>query len=530
MKITLLPVVLTLLAVSAISAQDTIPRHRPTSQEIRRHIEKWAPLKDAIREKRASVIPELLDWYDEDDRIMPHIGGTLDTSPYRGRVQDLASFGPAAIPYLTKIIEHPEKQGIRLSAALGALEQLGPSALPALPTLIGYLKRGGDSFYEIEAIQAVGAIGTKAAPALPVLLTYKNSQNKLTRFFLYKAIGSIGPAAAEAIPALLNALHSEKGEELVAAAEALEAISPGRPEIIPAFLKSIQDEDGYARERGSKNLIALESRSNEIVPGLIDILKENVRPETIVEVRGLLDHFKAAVEADRQKFIPSLIEILEGGSVPQAVATAASILDCLDPDRSLAEARRLAAGLPQARLNAAIALGVLRSRAGEAVTSLLPIAGDNEVFVAVAAIQSIVSLGPEASKAVPKLIEVSKTAESAEVKSATAAALGKIGVASPEVLKTLIGLFPELPIKDADIIPDALAALAKKRSDPLVVETLIKALKEKDERIQIGAMEALARIGKKASRAIPDLKKFAGSKGRVGDKAREAIRRIRAGN
>ena len=102
------------------------------------------------------------------------------------------------------------------------LAEMGPTAAPAVPALIGVLRRGGNPMSAARALGRIGPAAKEAVPALCECLKEKLSYGLRTE--AAEALGRIGPAAGPAIPALKKLLRDDFWVVRVAAEDALELI------------------------------------------------------------------------------------------------------------------------------------------------------------------------------------------------------------------------------------------------------------------------------------------------------------------
>src|SRR5262249_9794837 len=94
--------------------------------------------------------------------------------------------------------------------ACAALESIGPSSAPAVPSLLPLL---GDPRNGRSAARALGAIGPKASKAVPGLIKLLGSPNYEDREAAAVALGNMGTAARRALPALKKATEDKRNPE-----------------------------------------------------------------------------------------------------------------------------------------------------------------------------------------------------------------------------------------------------------------------------------------------------------------------------
>ena len=116
----------------------------------------------------------------------------------------LASVGATAVPALCEMMDH-ENEAVRVEATY-ALAQIGSGAEPAVEALIN---QANDSKVEVRRYmpEALGSIGPSASPAVPTLIDMlANDEDVQVRFEAALALAQIGPASSDAIPVLKTAL------------------------------------------------------------------------------------------------------------------------------------------------------------------------------------------------------------------------------------------------------------------------------------------------------------------------------------
>jgi HEAT repeat protein len=122
----------------------------------------------------------------------------------------LAELGPKALPALPTLIEtlSDQNEHVRFSAA-GAIAEIGPEAAAAVPGLIKAL-RDPDSYVCQWAARSLGCIGAKAKPAIPALIELLNNNDKDvesdSRAYAADALSHIGQEPDISLPTLAEAL------------------------------------------------------------------------------------------------------------------------------------------------------------------------------------------------------------------------------------------------------------------------------------------------------------------------------------
>ena len=162
---------------------------------------------------------------------------------------DLVRLGPAAVPSLAGLLDHPHAY-FRWRAA-EALAILGPSASPALPGLIRLLN-DSHSVIAAAAADALAAIGDRSAAAA-VLATLKKTKDPLILARTAAGLGKLANPPTPEIVAALTSIVSSVPE----AAGALADVRSVAPELIPVLEQRALTNDNYARALGAAGPPAL---------------------------------------------------------------------------------------------------------------------------------------------------------------------------------------------------------------------------------------------------------------------------------
>jgi len=162
----------------------------------------------------------------------------------RAAVDALVQIGPTAVPAL---IEALRDEDSRVELTVHALVQIGPAAVVALKET---LKDEDPRVAELAAY-ALGQIGASAVPALREIL---NDEEGGVRFRAAWALGRVGPAAEAAMYDLVKALKDEDGVLRNTAAEALGNIGAPAKTAVPALIEALGDESENVREAAAEAL------------------------------------------------------------------------------------------------------------------------------------------------------------------------------------------------------------------------------------------------------------------------------------
>ncbi|HEY9681257.1 MAG TPA: HEAT repeat domain-containing protein [Oculatellaceae cyanobacterium] len=117
--------------------------------------------------------------------------------------QALGNYGEkaeGAVPVLEALIKN-KPNSTEACNAMRSLGHMKGAAMPAMPTIVSCLKTGEPQI-QTAALNAVESLGPLAAPAVTSLVALLSSQDIGVRYSVIRALGAIGPSASEAIPSL----------------------------------------------------------------------------------------------------------------------------------------------------------------------------------------------------------------------------------------------------------------------------------------------------------------------------------------
>jgi HEAT repeat protein len=151
--------------------------------------------------------------------------------------------------------------------AISAIGDVGPAAVPAVPTLIAVLKgplgetpenfdrkRAANS--RSAAAAALGNIGPAAKEAIRALATALKDENIPVRRWSATSLGEMRSDAHSAIPVLLGALADSDPQVRRYAIQSLQKIGPSR-DIAPSLANALHDADPTVREAAGALLESL---------------------------------------------------------------------------------------------------------------------------------------------------------------------------------------------------------------------------------------------------------------------------------
>jgi HEAT repeat protein len=184
----------------------------------------------------------------------PRLRGALSNKRLEVRIFSavaLAHIEPSAtesIPVLIEGLNHYDDEGLnvrQIQQVLRALARLGPRARPALPTLIGVLKKDCDDPYVLMALVQIDPEGRECVPALIGALDHDDYH---VVDVAANCLGLLGPHAKDAVSPLAAVVTRDfENEEFydgvdppVSAARALRRIGPAATPAIPALIAALK--------------------------------------------------------------------------------------------------------------------------------------------------------------------------------------------------------------------------------------------------------------------------------------------------
>jgi HEAT repeat protein len=484
----------------------------------------------------------------------------------------------SAIPALTKLLDDRDPDVRWLVAR--ALADLGADSSTLVPVLIQQKELG-----------TLGRLGAEAAPAVPALVAQLKEADAVLATRIADALGQIGPAAKDAVPALKKTLADAKDKTVelqspIAIAMWRIARDPDAAKLLRAnlgkkFVSQFLEATLWRIDSGPDTVAALETmlksenpsdaitaagvlgtKSKDAVPLLAKMAahkEPRIRAEAVVALVRLASQGKEALEAlrtaakddDPQIAFWATVAVCRLDPKPETVAAVAGYLsdrnpmlrrDTADILRWLGDAgkpalARLTATLddPEETVRIVVATALWKiDRNPAALPAVAKLCRSTDPQIREQAVTEIgVTFGADGKAAVPDLVK-RLFDPFANVRSATAEALGRIGPnakdAAPALLALLEGDEPRFVqsaacealglIEPTD--KDAVAALLKKKlehTDPLTrthaalalfivsgdkagEKVAERGLTYRTHNVRITAAEALWRMNKD-ERAVP---------------------------
>jgi hypothetical protein len=184
----------------------------------------WEEARAAIRQMGTNAIPPLL--------------------------QRLRATDP---PFMLKLVALAQKQNVitihyrppssQHTAALMALQSLGPEAQGALPELLKIYDQNPSLQVQAGMPQVFGSIGPAAKAAAPSLLQNMNNSGEFRRITIVRALGAIHGEPDLVVPALVKLLKDPNFGVRMEAVSALGAFGPLAKTAIPSLIELAKEPD-----------------------------------------------------------------------------------------------------------------------------------------------------------------------------------------------------------------------------------------------------------------------------------------------
>jgi HEAT repeat protein len=400
--------------------------------------------------------------------------------------------------------------------ALYALEQLGPLAKEAVPSLVEGIQTKNDPL-RVNMVMVLAKMGPGAKDAIPALAQGMRDNNKDFRSCCSLALGKIGEPA---IPVLAELLKDKDPTVRSLAADGLGEIVSNAKSVMPLIANALKDPDPKVRSSAVAGLGKFGPEAKEVKSNLAEVLTDNDRLVRLRTIRALI---RIGPNANH---LPGLLNALNENDpeINQEAEKALKEIGALDKDAVVHLRNALGSSKISVKLFAARALGEIGPPAIEAVPDLKARLTDNNATVRQSITQALGKIG-STKETSSSLIFVLRDKDPLVSRKAMEA-LEKIGRLDKNDVPPLVEAYRngEPPIRAfvasllAKIGPDAKEA----------VTTLIKGLSDSDASIRQETLSALGKIGPPAWSAAPSLAKVIKSDPslQVRKKAVEAIGNI----
>ncbi len=448
----------------------------------------------------------------------------------RDELLNMGSAAVEAVPAFSLMVSKGQPEtAARAAAVLGGM---GAKAADAVPALIECLMRapksGGDDDLvhqaRIEAAKALGMIGQKDKAAI-ALISVLNDEQESLRPYAAEALGRMG--AKEAVYDLVLAAHSQDPVLWKALKNAFAMLNVDSKMIVLTLIQILNGENGEdatKRAYAAGALGRMGKEAHAAIPDLIKAMKHedlSVREEAAYAL-AQIGTKESLVELSKQntdEAVAAFLSLLE--SETPGVRRAAALLlgnmgaiEAIEPLREIVKNKDENVDLRKISIEALGKLGDRKSL--PAFRSLL-----SEKDFAVSAAKALGSLGANAKRAVPDLIQALK-GDDLELKIVATWALGRIGVKAKAAFAAVEeGLYSgdtklieastlALLMIDPDKAYDSFKEIGEQAT--YMVPILEGCMKEKDKAIAKSCVRSLALFGPAAKTAVPALMEALNSK------------------
>ncbi len=318
----------------------------------------------AIGPEAKAALPALIARFEDTDLANEREEVWVLASRATGRM------GEAAVqPLIEQLLPDQPR---RYVAACGALHDIGPASLPAMPILLPQIEK--DDSLTIPSMFAVAGLGTKGAEAVPAIVKILDSENFHHQYWACQALGAMGEAAHPAIPKLIERMQNGVVSVRRHAAAALGNLgAEAGPEAIAALIAAIDERLEPVREEA---VIAL-GKMGPAAESAIPKLKENLaktRMTARARLAGALWRINPKDEAYAMEVLMAEIQ------APNAPWSAADELAFIAPkvNRVAEVAKLLESDQEETPQFAADALGGMGAAAREYLPALKRLAADEQ--------------------------------------------------------------------------------------------------------------------------------------------------------
>lgn len=346
---------------------------------------------------------------------------------------------------------------VRLAAAK-SLAFFGPRAAPALPVLLGWLDRG-DPGEQAAACAALAGLGLESpevcARLVALVQTPAPDRDSELRKYLHQALRAQGTAPAAG---LAEALKNPAPESALRAAQALEALGPQALESLPALVEALEHDDPRVARAAFKTLAAFGDSARLALSQLIFYLddpREERRAGAAWAIAwiGFPENFEPL---ERVHCLDTLFHLV------------------LDPCEEVAQA-------------AHSALVNFKADSLPRLRELLALGGETPLW----GLRVLARMQADPEAVLPRLAVFTFPGMHPLERSMAAELLGEYAPDFPECLPLLVRLLGD---REALVVDSAGAAL--KRYGPAAGPFLQDALRSRDPRLRLRALDLLDRLGR----------------------------------
>ncbi len=473
-----------------------------------------------------------------------------------GLLDSLRELGSTAAVARTHVLERLADEHFRVREYAGrALTAIGVTEkeLPRLASLLVHEDRAVRETTADLVMSLEPSLAAKAAGLLVQRLARAEAPDEST---LSRALGYLGPAGRHAVPVLIKRFASADASVRVKAIEALKFLGDAAKDALEPLETLLDDPEASVRLQAAETTWRISGRTDRAVGVATELLRSDDLQQRMEAVRLL-----AAIGPAAQEALDELVELL------QVASTSPLRIMSLDAVGSIARGTKrklpaLAACVgsqdPGVSCAAVKALARIGCSGTEAVAILrTPLTAKNADLRRAAA-RAAATAGAEGQPLLSLLFTILRTDTEPDIRALAARAIGKIGVKTEAEIRQLAHALYE---KDQGIVWAAARALAEQGTHacpavPYLIEMMRKtetrtsALPEvqrtlvglgdravdkliaeiaspSETRHKAWLIEVLGRMGPRATKAVPHIKKYLAMQLFYSARAKEALQKIR---
>ncbi|HEV7403535.1 MAG TPA: HEAT repeat domain-containing protein [Chthoniobacteraceae bacterium] len=412
-----------------------------------------------------------------------------DSLPRRQRVAlVLGRMGPTAKPAVPSLIEHAHRE--TTEPAYGdALSAIGAPAIPLLVEQIATRGTPAEHEWIFKALRGIGA------PAVGPLTAALASQNPAVRAGAASAFTGMSITAPEAIKALVALVGDKDPTVRAAALRAVSGIRSEQASVLPKVEAALGDPNPQVRQAAAAALAAMGAVGKLGVDGLLELLKD---PDLTTQ-RNTLQSI-GSLGAGGAKAVPALIARLEQADTRVATITALGQIGEASKPAVPKLVGYVENGPDEEKLAAVRALTGIGPASEPALPVLYKLLKASNRDVQIAAVESLVKLEPDDDKLLPVMLPLVMAGNNNGLRRAAAGGLKRFGDKAQPAVPVLLKMLEQDNER-------TLALGVLKGMKVHAVEELIVKLEDRSTLIRTFACEALGKLGAEAEPALPTLQR-----------------------